>query len=677
MSPDLGARLGERAWRAAARATPERAPLLLCALARVAFPGARVDVLVRARRGWMVAATRPHGLLPLAVGGTGVSVGASERGDGPRGLSPRVPTSRIIAAGQGGVAADAVLAAEGYAHRVLIPLRIPRLRAILSIATREAVGDVDMQAMAGLARAFEPVLATRARLERARTALRRARFIQRLVAGVNRSLLLEDILRSAVGRVRERVPVARALLVVATGGREVTILRVDDSDDFRHFEVDRLAARARARHVVDSIREPTAVADLADGAEPASGGEIQSDLRIAGFRSALFLPLVSRRKVIGAFVLAAREPGVLTSDHLTLLRDLARPLASAVEKARLFREASELSRQMTALYEVGQALNSPVDTAGVTERVLSILHETFRFQHSAVLTLERDGGAEWLVMQASRGYSLRADGEFRIEVSDRGVTSRAVRTGRLVYVPDVRRDPDYVQGVASGRSEVAVPLQVGGRVVGVLDVESTRVDAFAPEDLETLKLFSTQVALALARARDFEEIRRQAMTDSLTGLLNQRYFKAKVERELDRSRQTGRPFVLALFDIDDFKRINDEFGHVTGDQVIERVGDILRSRLRSIDAAARFGGDEFALILSETDGAAGMRVVEQVRDDLRTRPVPDIGALTVSIGVAQWQPRHVAFRDIVAAADEALYRAKGLGKDRAISAAPADAPAPP
>jgi GAF domain-containing protein len=330
---------------------------------------------------------------------------------------------------------------------------------------------------------------------------------------------------------------------------------VDAADGFRHFEAERVGSRARTRQIIDAAREPRVVPDLAALESP---GEVLSDLLAAGLRSALILPLTSRRKPVGALVLSSQEPGALTASHLQLLKDLERPLASAVEKARLFREAAELSRQMTALYDVGQALNSPLDTAGVTERVLSILHETFRFQHSAVLTLERyDDDGEWLVMQASRGYSLREEGAFRMKVGERGVTSRAVRTGRLVYVPDVRRDPDYVQGVERGRSEVAIPLLVGGRVVGVLDVESTRVDAFSAEDLETLKLFSTQVALALARARTFEEIRKQAMTDSLTGLLNQRYFKEKVEREIDRSRQTGRPFVLALFDVDDFKTIND------------------------------------------------------------------------------------------------------------------------
>ena len=254
------------------------------------------------------------------------------------------------------------------------------------------------------------------------------------------------------------------------------------------------------------------------------------------------------------------------------------------------------------------------------------------------------------------------------------MTNRAVRTARLVYVPDVRRDPDYVQGVEAGRSEVAIPLLVGGRVVGVLDVESTRVDAFSSDDLDTLKLFSTQVALALARARTFEEIRRQAMTDSLTGLLNQRYFKEKVEREIDRSRQTGRPFVLALFDVDDFKRINDEFGHNTGDLAIMRLGEVLRARVKSIDAAARFGGDEFALILSEADEADGLAVVEAVREDLRQRPVGAAGSLRVSVGVTQWRPELHTFRDVVAAADEALYRAKGLGKDQVVASRPVPDP---
>lgn len=646
--------LETRAWRCAARVSPEQAPRLLAAVLRAARPDCRADVLLKGRRGWEAAATQP----------------GSARGSAPlhepsvraRALPVRTASAWALPAEGESWMGDAALRAEGYAHRLLVPLRIPKHRAVASVASRTAFSDADIHELAGLARCFEGVLATRARVERARQALRRTRFIQRLVASVNRSLLIEDIFRAAVARVREGVPVARALFVVTAGARDITLLKVDGSDGFRHFETERIGSRARTKQVQEATRVARVIPDIAAIESP---DELLADLLAAGHRSALILPLFSRRKPVGALALGETDPGALTRDHLTLLKDLARPLASAVEKARLFREAAELSRQMTALYDVGQALNSPLDTAGVTERVLSILHETFRFQHSAVLTLERDAHDEWLVMQASRGYSLRDEGAFRMKVGERGVTNRAVRTGRLVYVPDVRRDPDYVQGVERGRSEVAIPLLVGGRVVGVLDVESTRVDAFAAEDLETLKLFSTQVALALARARTFEEIRRQAMTDSLTGLLNQRYFQEKVEREIDRSRQTGRPFVLALFDVDDFKRINDDFGHNMGDVAIMRMAEVLRGRVKSIDAAARFGGDEFALILSEADEAQGLAVVEGVRADLKERPVGAAGILRVSVGVAQWRPGLHAFREMVAAADAALYRAKDLGKDQA------------
>ena len=167
----------------------------------------------------------------------------------------------------------------------------------------------------------------------------------------------------------------------------------------------------------------------------------------------------------------------------------------------------------------------------------------------------------------------------------------------------------------------------------------------------------------MERAAVFEEIRRQAMTDGLTGLLNQRYFNDKIAREMQRSRRTGRSFTLVLLDLDDLKVINDRLGHVAGNRAIVAVGEELRKHVRSIDAAARFGGDEFALVLSETEAEAAREVVERLQADLRSLELGEGLRVTTSAGLACWRPEFEQVRDVVQAADEALYRAKAKGKD--------------
>jgi len=650
-------RPADRLQRALSAWPPEAAPRLLVAALRDAFPGTRVDLVVRRRRGerrsWAPVAWRPASepVLEVREDEVGTLPARAQRRDEP--VQPPLP-------------GEASLWAAGRPHRLVVPLRSAELRAFVSLASERPFRAQDHVRAERLSRTALPVLSTWARLLRFRIALRRARFLQRLMADVNRGLEPGSIARAAARRLREVLPLQRAVLVVAAeDAREVTAFELSADEGFATVRVTRHPGRAVTKARLGELGEPQIVADLAT--LPARDAW-QEEALAASCRSLAVLPLVTRRQVVAALLLGAREPGALGAEHLGVLRPLARSLASALEKARLFSEAAVRTRRMTALYEVGQALSAPVDTEGVTERVLSALHEAFRFRHSAVLTLESQEGADWLVMQASRGYLRQGEG-FRMPVGERGITSRAVRTGRLVYVPDVRQDPSYVQGVESGRSEVAVPLVAGGRVVGVLDVESEELNAFSVEDLETLKLFSTQVALALERARLFEDVRRQAMTDALSGLMNQRSFKQKVERELDRSRRTRRPFVLALIDVDDFKSINDAHGHGAGDQVISAIGEALRGRMRSIDAAARVGGDEFAVILPETDLQSGLRVVDDVRAELLQHRPAGI-AVGLSVGVAEWHAGLSTQAGVMHAADQALYRAKSLGKGRAVTAEP-------
>ena len=642
---------------------PDLAVRLILAAARDIFPRTRVDVLIREpKRRWLTRAHRPAGA-PLALSG------ASARGARrPSPQPPVVAVARDLRRDPPENAGDEALLQQGLRHRLIAPIRRPEIRGVLSLARPSSpFSEGDVATAVELAALLAPALAEEARLARALRAVERARFVQHLTAHVNRSLDVEDVMRAVARHLARRIGLDRAeLVLVSSDGRPGASHALDAGTAFRDAVV---TASDGDEAVLKAIRmrEPTLQEDLLEVATPT---EAERVLIAEGFRARALVPLVARRRLVGVVGLLSRQPRGVSGDALSLLRHVARPLAVALDNARLFHEAGQRMRQMTALYDVGQALNSAADVGDVIERVLWILHDTFAFQHSAVLTLERDEEGEWLVLQASRGYSLREGSSFSMRVGERGITSRAVRTGQLVYVPDVRRDPDYVLGVEQGRSEIAIPLVVGGAVIGVLDIESTKVDAFGEDDLDTVRLFSTQVAMALDRARAFEEIRRQAMTDGLTGLLNQRYFQEKVARELSRSQRTGRPFVLCLMDIDDFKLINDRHGHVRGNQAIARLGDVLKERIRSIDAAARFGGDEFAMILSETNAVSALTTVHDVQAALRSAG-PGVDPIRVSVGIAEWHAAHASVRDIVAAADAALYKAKREGKDRAsIAAAP-------
>jgi diguanylate cyclase (GGDEF)-like protein len=181
----------------------------------------------------------------------------------------------------------------------------------------------------------------------------------------------------------------------------------------------------------------------------------------------------------------------------------------------------------------------------------------------------------------------------------------------------------------------------------------------------------TDIDLLLARARtllDFksylDSCEEAAFTDHLTGLANRRRFERQLVREVARTLRYAHPFSLLMIDIDHFKQVNDTHGHEAGDEALIRLGRTLQEGTRGIDLAARVGGEEFAIILTETEYHGGMEVAERLRLAIKAAEIPVVGHITASFGVADCPSGGQTSRELLAAADSALYEAKRLGRDR-------------
>jgi diguanylate cyclase (GGDEF)-like protein len=202
-------------------------------------------------------------------------------------------------------------------------------------------------------------------------------------------------------------------------------------------------------------------------------------------------------------------------------------------------------------------------------------------------------------------------------------------------------------------------------VIGELLVEdNTPGRRWEPEEKLMVNTVCDQLAVAVDHARLFNEMQTQAMTDALTGLHNHRSFQERLEREVRFSDRTNTPLSLVLLDLDTLKHINDTHGHRSGDAALRYVARTMQTTVRDVDICARYGGDELVIILTQCSGDDAIEIAERLREAIASTPVPNIGQVTASIGVASYPSGAKNKKELVEMADRAMYLAKASGRNR-------------
>ncbi|MCX7995938.1 MAG: diguanylate cyclase, partial [candidate division WOR-3 bacterium] len=400
--------------------------------------------------------------------------------------------------------------------------------------------------------------------------------------------------------------------------------------------------------------------------------DVSSDTRYVSFgrtstKSEVAIPLKIRQKLVGILDVQCSELNAFDTETVRILELIADRLSVAFHNAMLYEEAVARTRELAASFTIAQSLVSTLELDDVLKKILDVICKNFGYENCAILLVDKDTNE--LYIRASSGYPEYVAKNTRLSIDKKeGITGYVAATGKPYYVPDVSKCPFYVMGKKTIKSEAAIPLIVRGNVIGVLDIESEKLDAFKENDIKMLSVFASQAAVAIENARLYNETKEMSLTDSLTRIANRRHFDLILENEIKRGRGYARYVSLAMIDLDHFKDFNDKYGHLAGDQLLISIASKLKSTVRDTDLVARYGGEEFAIIFPETPNNAALKVCERVRQAIENNYITlkkfgKVGT-TISVGVATYPQSAQNAQELIKKADLALYRAKKLGRNR-------------
>jgi diguanylate cyclase (GGDEF)-like protein len=364
------------------------------------------------------------------------------------------------------------------------------------------------------------------------------------------------------------------------------------------------------------------------------------------------------KELLEKYQILQSEEKVL-KENLALLEDLRIRLGT-------------LSERMMMVGQINKELNT-LDMDKISSIVVEKIPQLIGAKYCSLFLYEHQ--SDELILK-DHNHPEQINERIAIKHHENTIMGLALRRKEIIHIVDIdeyervnniKLERTFADKYAT-KTCISIPLLMNEYLIGVLNFADKLDGTYFDEvnDLPIIEQLNHTIAMALRNCLLFQEIQTQARIDPLTGLANYRYFHEELQREMHRSLRYERPLTLLMADIDNFKSINDTYGHRCGDYVLAGLGRIFRERLRREDIPARYGGEEFVIILPETEIAGAISLARRLLRLVRNAKFSYEGTtlkVTISIGIAQFKPA-MGIEDFVKAADRALYQAKLSGKDK-------------
>ena len=353
-------------------------------------------------------------------------------------------------------------------------------------------------------------------------------------------------------------------------------------------------------------------------------------------------------------------------------------------------ELNIANKRMLTLQHIWDMMNASRPLQSVLETIVNNIQGELGYLHCNIIKkCEDEMGVYLCVLAQSKDNSIKQVDKLikgpiqtkRLVYDEESIYAKASNEHRIMQtqnvggtlkqvIPEVPQDvADEINDENICKSIITVPLYSRNSHYGWFNVFSSRKEMTNGET-DFLTIFAQQIEMAITIADLFEEVKAQAVTDGLTGLYNRRYFEEYLKKEVTRAMRQQQAFSIVGLDLDHLKQINDKYGHAYGDLAIKTVANVLKKNARSIDTAARMGGEEFNVILPGVDSKGAMIAAERIRKALESEKLDTIGHITASIGVATFLEHSDNIEDILELTDQAMYQSKRNGRNQVTLAKP-------